>query len=117
MDKVYLISRYRADNEEDLEFNKKVARYFCRQIIEEGNVPVAPHLYYTQFLDEECPDDRAAGLYLGIRDLRESKEYLLIVIDGVISQGMAGEIEEVGRLGMRGRIISMPRQEAMELIK
>lgn len=117
MDKVYIISRYRAENEEELEFNKKVARYYCRQILEEGNVPVAPHLYYTQFLDDSYPEDRKAGLYLGIRDLRESKEYLLVIIDGVISDGMKCEIEEVARLGMRGRLVALPRQEAEDLIK
>lgn len=117
MDKIYIISRYRAENEEELEFNKKVARHFCREIIDEGNVPVAPHLYYTQFLDENNPDDRAAGLMMGISDLRESKEYLLVIIDGVISEGMKGEIEEVARLGMRGRLVALPRQEAEDLIK
>lgn len=117
MDKIYIISRYRAENEEELEFNKKVARHFCREIIDEGNVPVAPHLYYTQFLDENNPDDRAAGLMMGISDLRGSKEYLLVIIDGVISEGMKGEIEEVARLGMRGRLVALPRQEAEDLIK
>lgn len=117
MDKVYIISRYRAENEEELEFNKKIARYYCRQILEEGNVPVAPHLYYTQFLDDSYPEDRKAGLYLGIRELRESKEYLLVIVDGVISEGMKGEIEEIGRLGMKGRLVALTRQEAEDLIK
>lgn len=117
MDRIYIISRYRAEDAEELEFNKKVARHFCREIIEEGNVPVAPHLYYTQFLDDSYPEDRKGGLYLGIRDLRESKEFLLVVVDGVISEGMKGEIEEVARLGMRGRLVALPRQEAEDLIK
>lgn len=117
MDKVYIISRYRTENAEELEFNKKVARYFCRQIIGENCVPVAPHLYYTQFLDENDPTDRAAGLELGLADLRESKEYLLVIVDGVISDGMKGEIEEIGRLGMNGRIVALTRQEAEDLIK
>ena len=116
MDKICIISRYRAENEKELEFNKKIARYFCRQIIEEGNVPVAPHLYYTQFLDDDYPDDRAAGLYLGLHDLCESKEYLLVVVDGVISEGMKNEIVEVSRLGMKGRIVALNRQEAEELV-
>lgn len=117
MDKIYIISRYRAENAEELEFNKKVARYFCREVIEEGNVPVAPHLYYTQFLDNDYPEDRKAGLHLGLADLRESKEFLLVIVDGVISDGMKGEIEEIGRLGMKGRLVALKRQEAEDLIK
>ena len=117
MDKIYIISRYRAETEEELELNKKVARHFCQEIIEEGNVPVAPHLYYPQFLDDNDPEDRSLGLRLGIRDLRESKEYLLVIVGGEISEGMAGEIEEIGRLGMKGRIVSMTKQEAEELVK
>lgn len=117
MDRIYIISRYRAEDAEELEFNKKVARHFCREIIEEGNVPVAPHLYYTQFLDDNNPDDRAAGLMLGISDLCESKEYLLVIVDGVISDGMKGEIEEVAKLGMKGRLVALTRQEAEDLIK
>ena len=117
MAKIYIISQYRADNPEELEFNRKVARYYCRQILEEGNMPVAPHLYYTQFLDYDYPEDGKALLHLGLADLRASKEFLLVIVDGVISDGMKADIEEVARLGMRGRLVALTRQEAEDLIK
>ena len=117
MKKAYVISRYREEDPDKVEFNKKVARHFCRQIVEEGDMPVAPHLFYTQFLDESDPIERDAGLEYGLVDLSTCNEYLIVIIDGVISEGMAGELSEAGRLGMRGRIVSMTMPEICELLK
>lgn len=117
MDKVYIISQYRASTEQQQEFNRNVARFFCKQIIDEGKVPVAPHIYYTQFLDDEYPDDRKRGLELGIWELRRSDEILLVIIDGVISEGMQGELEEVARLGLPGRVVNMTKQDIAEVMK
>lgn len=117
MKRVYIVSRYRADNKRDLKFNKLVARLFCREIVKEGNVPVAPHLFYTQFLDDNDEEERECGLGFGIYDLRNSDEYLLVVIDGVISDGMRGEIEEISRLGIPGRIVCMSEREIYEAMK
>ena len=117
MDRVYIISKYRSNIPSQLEFNKSVARYFCKAIVEEGKVPVAPHIYYTQFLNDYFPDERECGLGLGLWELRNSQEFLLVIIDGEISEGMQGEIEEVSRLGIPGRIVSMTRQEIKEAMK
>ena len=117
MDKVYIISRYRADSEKQRKFNIAVARYFCKAIIDEGKVPVAPHIYYTQFLDDNYPDDRECGLKLGLWELQNSQEFLLVVIDGIISEGMRGEIEEVSRMGLPGRIVCMTEAEIKEAMK
>lgn len=117
MDKVYIISRFRAEEHKQQEFNKAVARYFCRQIVNEGKVPVAPHIFYTQFLDDSYPKDRMHGLKLGIWELRNAQEFLLVIIDGVISEGMRNEIEEVSRLGLPGRIVTMTQKEITEAMK
>lgn len=116
MDKVYIISRYRAFTERGREFNRKVARYFCRKVILEGNVPVAPHLFYTQFLDEDQEKERQIGLDIGLKELREADEFLLIVIDGQISEGMRREICQAARDGMRGRVVYFTRKEIREVI-
>lgn len=117
MDKVYIISRYRADDRKQVEFNKEVARYFCKKIVEKGKVPVAPHIYYTQFLDDEYQDDRECGMKLGIDALRECQWFLLVVIDGEISEGMKAEIAELSRLNLQGNIVSMTTQEIKEAMK
>lgn len=117
MKRTYIISRYRAKTEKEVEFNRRVARHFCRKLIDYDSIPIAPHLYYTQFLDDSFPGDRECGLELAIRELRSSDEFLLIVIDGVISEGMRGEIEEVGRLGIPGRIVCLTHKEIEEAMK
>lgn len=116
MEKVYIISRYRAFTESGMEFNRKVARYFCRQIVLEGKIPVAPHLFYTQFLDESRNDERQIGLDIGIKELREADEFLLIIIGGRISEGMRREIRQATRDEMRGRVVYMTRKEIKKVI-
>lgn len=117
MDKIYIMSQYRAATEKEQEFNRNVARHFAKQIAYEGNVPVAPHLFYTQFLDDGIPDERERGLNFGLFDLRNSQEYLLIIIDGVISDGMKAELAEASRIGLPGRVIAMSRQQVSEAMK
>lgn len=46
---VYICSPYRTG---DVDENVKRAREYCRLAVEEGFVPVAPHLLYPQFLDD-----------------------------------------------------------------
>lgn len=120
MDRVYIISRYRADSQKQRKFNVAVARYFCKVILDEGKAPMAPHIYYTQFLDDSLPEDRETGLGMGLWELRNCQEFLLVIIDGQISEGMRGEIDEVAKLGIPGRIVCMTEQEikdAMKVIK
>lgn len=117
MDRVYIMSRYRAATEKEQEFHREVARYFAKQITYEGKVPVAPHLFYTQFLDDAIPDERERGIGYGLFDLRNSQEFLLVIIDGVISEGMRAEIAEASRLGIHGRIAAMSHREINEAMK
>lgn len=115
MKKVYIISRYRANNPRQLDFNKRVARYFCRMIIDEGDIPVAPHLFYTQFLNDDLELDREIGLNIGLKELEESDEFLLVIVDGVISEGMKREISSLSC--KRGRIIQVSKEEMKEALK
>ncbi|RKJ19191.1 DUF4406 domain-containing protein [bacterium D16-50] len=117
MDRVYIMSRYRAATEKEQEFCREVARYFARQLTYEGKEPAAPHLFYTQFLDDAVPDEREAGLGYGLFDLRVSQEFLLVVIDGIISEGMKAEIAEASRLGIHGRIVAMGIRQIKEAMK
>lgn len=116
MDKVYIISRYRAVTESGREFNRRVARYFCRKVVLEGKIPVAPHLFYTQFLNERKEKERQAGLDIGLKELREADEFLLIIIGGRISDGMRREIRQAIKDGMSGRVVYMTHKEVKEVI-
>ena len=117
MEKVYIISRYSAETWQERRFNREVAKYFCREITREGKRPVAPHLFYTQFLSDEDPRERRLGLDFAIKDLDECSSFLLVIVDGVISSGMRGELEHLTRIGKRGELVAISKAQARKLIE
>ena len=117
MEKVYIISRYSAKTWHERRFNKEVTKYYCRRIAEAGKRPVAPHLFYTQFMDDDDPKARRLGRDFAIKDLDECDSFLLVIVDGVISSGMRGEIEHVTRTGKRGRLMAISKAQAKILIE
>ena len=117
MEKVYIISRYSAKTWHERRFNKEVTKYYCRRIAEAGKRPVAPHLFYTQFMDDDDPKARRLGRDFAIKDLDECDSFLLVIVDGVISSGMCGEIEHVTRTGKRGRLMAISKAQAKKLIE
>ena len=118
MKRVYIISRYAARDKKERRFNKQVARHFCREILRQGNHPVAPHLFYPQFCDDNSLVERAAGLQLALADLDSCDSFLLVIIDGVISSGMRGELEYLSRRGgIKGCMVAMSREDAKRLIR
>ena len=117
-DKVYIISRYNDRTKRGRKFNQKVAAYYARQIAASGRRPVVPHLFYTNFLNEDLDHERQQGLAFGIKDLDECDEFLCVVVDGVISEGMANELTHIARQGGKpGHMIQLTRKEAKRLIR
>ena len=72
MEKVYVCSQYatRGNRETNLEF----AKLFCMQIIEEGKLPICPHLFFSQVLNDDVSSQRAAGLGIGLDMLEDCSE-------------------------------------------
>lgn len=58
---VYVCSPYAGD----INRNTVNARRFSRFVVDEGFLPVTPHLLFTQFLNDANPDDREIGMYMG----------------------------------------------------
>ncbi|MCD7862207.1 MAG: DUF4406 domain-containing protein [Lachnospiraceae bacterium] len=117
MKKIYIISRYRTPVPGQLEFHKRVAQHYCREIVKEGNQPIAPHLFYPQFLNDKDVDERSKGLTFGQMELLEADEFFLILVNGIISDGMAKELTLVSRTGKPGRIVSVTREEMNEILR
>lgn len=93
--KVYICSPYRGYTLS----NTEAAQRFCKWAAFEKDVlPVAPHIYFTQFFEDDVPEQREIGMNMGIQLLRECSE--IWVLGEKISDGMAREIAEAGRLGM-----------------
>lgn len=109
------------------EMNLTLAKLACMKVIDKGWIPVAPHLYFTQFLDDETPEERELGMELGLAVLNACDE-VWVVTDDVISDGMMKEIEEAAVLGIPVKmfdskwkenpniqdLVQMLRQEALD---
>lgn len=86
MRKVYICSPYRGN----VEKNVGDARRYCRMAVDEGCIPVAPHIYFTQFLDDSVEKERKAGIEAGIQLMLECDE---VWVFGEPTEGMRQEIE------------------------
>lgn len=86
MKKVYICSPYRGD----VERNVSNARRYCRLAVDEGCIPIAPHIYFTQFLDDADERQRTTGIEAGIELLLECDE---VWVFGEPTEGMRKEIE------------------------
>ena len=74
----------------DIEKNTVKAKEIARSIIDEGNVPFVPHLYFPVFLDESKEDERELGINLGSMFLVFCDE---LRVYGLITRGMKKEID------------------------
>ena len=92
MDLIYICSPYRGDPKRNTENVKK----YCRWAEYDG-IPIAPHLYFTQFLDEKY--DRWKGMWWG-KELMKSCSEIRIYCNE-LTEGMIEEIEEAKKLGIK----------------
>ena len=81
----------------DIEGNQKKARCYCRFAVDAGYLPIAPHIYFTQFMDEHNPKERDLALFMDLILLTKCAE--LWVFGDVISRGMSIEIEKARQKG------------------
>ena len=85
--KIYVCSRLAGDIENNIEKAKGYARFVAKEC---GAIPIAPHIYFTQFLDDTLPEDRAFGTMAGLMLLSDCDE--LWYFGDSVSQGMVREI-------------------------
>lgn len=106
MKKVYICSPLRGD----YVANTAAARGYCREAVDAGHLPVAPHIYLTQFLDDDKPEERRLGLELGQQLLKDCDE---LWVYGEPSEGMKAEIELAKKLGI-GIVVKTARRRRSE---
>ena len=81
----------------DMATNTQNARRYCRLVVEQGGIPFAPHLLFTQFLDEDKAAERRRGLWMGMEMLRLCDELWAF---GEPTEGMRMEIAQAEYLGI-----------------
>ena len=95
---MYVCSPYAGD----VERNVLRARRCCRYAADHGCIPLAPHLFLPQFLDEKT--ERNLALFMGIALLSKCAE--LWIFGENISPGMELEIRYAQKKGKPIKYIS-----------
>lgn len=119
--KIFVCSPYRSIAEDpecqksQLEANIYRAKTACRILSTLGFLPLAPHLYFTQFLKDEEKKERETGMKLGLRWLEEADE--LWVFGDTVSEGMAAEIQKANELNKPVRNLPEPGRMIELLLK
>lgn len=84
---VYICSPYSGDTNQNIENARKYSRY----AVDNGYLPITPHIYFTQFMDDSDPTERRTALHMNNILLSRCKE--LWVFGSVMSKGMKAEIK------------------------
>jgi len=119
--KIFVCSPYRPISKteecrkDELAANISRAKNACRILATLGFLPLAPHLYFTQFLKDEDAQERNTGMKLGMRWLEAADE--LWVFGNTISEGMAAEIEKAHELNKPVRNLPEPGRVVELLLK
>lgn len=89
---VYICSPYSGDTER----NTEMARQYSRYAVDQGAIPIAPHLLLPQYMSE---DERELALFMDIAILSRCAE--LWVCGDKITDGMKKEISYAQSKGMK----------------
>ena len=79
----------------DVELNSRRVLAIARACVREGLLPLAPQIYFPQFIDESTERDLALRLCLSLVGLADE-----VRVYGRLSPGMIVEVEHARRLGI-----------------
>ena len=106
---VYVCSAYSGD----VTANTEKARQYCRFALEQGQIPLAPHLMFPQFMKEDDPVERELAIFMDIVLLGKCQE--LWVFGDTISGGMNTEIEVAKKRRQTIRYFNSACQEVEQI--
>lgn len=102
---VYICSPYSGD----IERNTENARRYSRFAVDQHCLPITPHIYFTQFMNDTIPDERETALFMNLVLMSKCAE--LWVFGDVISKGMKAEIDRAKRKHMKIRYFTESLEE------
>ena len=105
---VFISSPYAGDTE----LNAKNAQQFSRFAVEQNCIPIAPHLLFTQFLDDTDEEERGLGLFFSAVLLGKCAE--VWVFGNEVTAGMRSEIARARRRNMPIRYFDSSCREVDE---
>ena len=101
----YICSPYR-DNPR---VNVMRARQYCKFAVSKGRIPIAPHLYFPQFMSEEMERERVMQMNFELLKLCGE----LWVFGDKITKGMEAEIAHAVRLRKKIRYFTTKFEEVL----
>ncbi len=107
---VFAASPLRGKTPEEEKQNIEYVRDKCKRLYKtRKEVAFAPHLYFTQFLDDQIEEERQAGMKFGLQimDLCCDKMY---VFGDRITEGMTVEIEFAIERGIKIEYVPDPEE-------
>lgn len=104
---VYIASPFAGDTER----NTEKARGYCRFAVSKGCIPLAPHLHYPQFMDDDDPKQRELGLRFALILLGKCDELWAF---GSPSEGMSREIAKARRRNIPIRFFNCKCEEVSD---
>ena len=108
---VYICSRYSGDTKE----NVHAARRYCRFAVKQGYIPIAPHLLFTQFLNDSDEKERELGIKFGKVMMDKCRE--VWVFGSEFSSGMQEEIDRAVRKNYKIRYFNEEYREVFRVHK
>ena len=90
---VYLASPFAGDTERNIER----ARGYGRFAVSKGCIPIAPHLHYPQFMDDDDREQRELVMFFALVLLGKCDE---LWVFGKPSEGMSREIAKAKKRGI-----------------
>ncbi len=76
--------------------NIEKAKQYCRFALEHGCIPLAPHIYFSQFMDDNNSEERRKALEMNKKLLEFCDE--LWIFGEEITEGMREEIEHFKKI-------------------
>jgi len=105
---VYICSPFSGAVDENI----AAAQRYSRFAVDKGYIPVAPHLLFPQFLDDNNPKERQLGLFFGTALMSKCAE--VWVFGSTISAGMEAEIKRAKWKDYRLRYFTENCEEVQE---
>lgn len=93
----------------DTKKNIENARKYCRFAVDKHYLPIAPHLLFTQFMDDTIPEERETAIFMNF--VLMSKCVEMWVFGDVISKGIQSEINRAKRKNMKIRYFTEELEE------
>ena len=102
---VYISSPYSGDTERNVENAKRYSRF----AVDQHYLPITPHIYFTQFMDDNIPAERDTAIFMNLVLMSKCAE--LWVFSDTVSSGMKAKIDWAKRKHMKIRYFSEELEE------